>query len=86
MRYIFEAKYGDLVVIIENYDFACYLYYLDRRRLSLTLEITITRTNRMVENCGLKGYYAASSGNCNYHCSLRNNPDERSLIYFAAES
>jgi len=39
----------------------------------------------MVENCDLLGYYAASSGNCNYHYSLPNNPNEPSLIYLAAE-
>jgi hypothetical protein len=33
----------------------------------------------MVEKCISLGYYAANSGNCNYHYSLRNNPDERSL-------
>jgi len=60
-------------LITENFDFACYLYYLARRTLSFTLEITITRTTRMVENCDLLGYYAASSGKCNYHYSLRNN-------------
>jgi hypothetical protein len=69
-----------------RFRFGCYLYYLARRRLSFTLEITITRANGMVENCGLLGYYAASSGNCNYHYSMRNNPDERILVYFAAEA
>jgi hypothetical protein len=66
-RYIFERKYGDLIVIIQNSNFVSYLYYLARRRFLFTLEITIRRTNRMVENFVLLGYYAASSGNCNYH-------------------
>jgi len=35
----------------------------------------------VAENCALLGYYAASSGR-NYHCSLRNNPEERSSHYF----
>jgi hypothetical protein len=38
---------------------------------------TITGFHRVAaEMCILLGYYAASSGN--FHCSLRNNPEERS--------